>query len=72
LKFAAEATTKSAQKGVENSVNGVKGYWWFMFVSKFDIMRGVAIDYMHSILLGAVKMLLTLWNDIQRRNMVYL
>lgn len=34
-----------------------------MFVPKFDIIRGVAIDYMHSTLLGVVKMLLTLWSD---------
>ena len=63
LEFAAEATKKSAQKGIQNSVNGVKGYSWFMFVPKFDIIRGVAIDYMHSTLLGVVKMLLTLWSD---------
>ena len=63
MEFAAEATKKSAQKGIQNSVNGVKGYSWFMFVPKFDIIRGVAIDYMHSTLLGVVKMLLTLWSD---------
>ena len=34
-----------------------------MFVPKFDIIRGVAIDYMYSTLLGVVKMLLTLWCD---------
>ena len=34
-----------------------------MFVPKFDIIRGVVIDYMHSTLLGVVKMLLTLWSD---------
>ena len=56
LKFAAEATKKSAQNGIQNSVKGVKGYSWFMFVPKFDIIRGVAIDYMHSTLLGVVKM----------------
>ena len=63
LKFAAEATKKSAQNGIQNNVKGVKGYSWFMFVPKFDIIRGVAIDYMHSTLLGVVKMLLTLWSD---------
>ena len=63
LKFAAEATKKSAENGIQNSVKGVKGYSWFMFVPKFDIIRGVAIDYMHSTLLGVVKMLLTLWSD---------
>ena len=34
-----------------------------MFIPKFDIIKGVAIDYMHSTLLGVVKMLLTLWSD---------
>ena len=34
-----------------------------MFVPKSDTIRGVAIDYMHSTLLGVVKMLLTLWSD---------
>ena len=34
-----------------------------MFVANFDVIRGVAIDYMHSTLLGVVKMLLTLWSD---------
>ena len=63
LKFAAEATKKSAQNGMPNSVKGVKGYSWCMFIPKFDIIRGVAIDYMHSTLLGVVKMLLTLWSD---------
>ena len=63
LKFAAEATKKSAQIGIPISVKGVKGCSWFMFISKFDIIRGVAIDYMHSTLLGVVKMLLTLWSD---------
>jgi len=63
LKFAAEATKESAQKGTPSSVKGVKGYSWFMFIPKFDIIRGVAIDYMHITLLGVVKMLLTLWID---------
>lgn len=63
LKFASEAFKQSAQDGTKHSVKGVRGYSWFMFVPKFDIIRGVAIDYMHSTLLGVVKMLLTLWND---------
>ena len=39
----------------------MKGFSWFMFVPKFDIIRGVAVDYMHGTLLGVVKMLLQLW-----------
>ena len=34
-----------------------------MFVLIFDIIKGVATAYMHSTLLGVVKMLLTLWSD---------
>lgn len=63
LKFAAEAAKQAAQDGKQHTVNGVKGFSWFMFVTKFDVIRGVAIDYMHSTLLGVVKMLLTLWCD---------
>ena len=39
-----------------------------MFVPSFDIIRGVALDYMHCILLGVVKMLLNLWFDKAYRN----
>ena len=31
--------------------------------TKFDVISRTAIDYMHSVLLGVVKMLLTLWTD---------
>lgn len=34
-----------------------------MFVPGFDIIRGIAFDYMHCVLLGATKMLMTLWFD---------
>ena len=48
-----------------------KGQMWiFYFVkwnnrlrTKFDVISRTAIDYMHSVLLGVVKMLLTLWTD---------
>ena len=36
---------------------------WSMFFPGFDIISGVAIDYMHCVLLGITKMLLTLWTD---------
>lgn len=42
---------------------GVKGLSWSMYLPKFDVTSGTAIDYMHSVLLGVVKMLLTLWTD---------
>ena len=59
--FAASAMRQTAVDGKPSSVNGVKGYSWAMFIPKFDIIRGVGIDYMHCALLGVVKMLLSLW-----------
>lgn len=44
-------------------VCGVKGYSWFMFIPGFNIIDGVAIDYMHGALLGVMKMLMGLWFD---------
>ena len=41
-------------------MKGVKGYSWVIFVPQLDIIRAVAIDYMHGTLLGVTKMLLTL------------
>lgn len=61
LKFAAAATEKAAKSGVETNEKGVKGFSWCVVIPKFDIIRGIAIDYMHGTLLGVVKMLLTLW-----------
>ena len=59
--FAGVATSNTAKDGVQRCMKGVKGFSWFMFVPKFDIIRGLAIDYMHGTLLGVTKMLLTLW-----------
>ena len=44
-------------------VCGVKGYSWFMFIPGFDIIKGIAVDYMHCVLLGVTKTLMTLWFD---------
>lgn len=44
-------------------VCGVKGYSWFMFIPGFDIIKGIAVDYMHCVLLGVTKTLITLWFD---------
>lgn len=43
--------------------NGVRGHSWFLFVPKFHIIENVAIDYMHRLVLGVVKMLVSLWFD---------
>ena len=42
-------------------VNGVKGPCWLSALKYYDIIEGTAIDYMHCVLLGIVKMLLRLW-----------
>ena len=45
------------------TVKGVKGMTWSMLIPGFNIIYGVAIDYMHCVLLGITKMLLSLWTD---------
>ena len=64
----ARAADSLLLEGKQTSVFGVKGSTWFMFVPSFDIVRGVALDYMHCILLGVMKMLLNLWFDKAYRN----
>jgi len=41
-------------------VSGVREYSWFMFIRGFDIIKGVAVDYMHCVLLGVTKTIMTL------------
>jgi len=49
-------------KGKSNAVaHGIKGPSWFILFPKFNIIDGVAIDYMHGVLLGVQKRLLHLW-----------
>ena len=43
------------------SQQGVKGLSWLFRCPHFDIIRGVTIDYMHTICLGVVKTLLEKW-----------
>lgn len=62
LKHAYDAH-KSKLEGKYAPVFGVKGYSWFMFIPGFDIIKGVAVDYMHCVLLGVTKMLMMLWFD---------
>ena len=42
------------------TVLGIKGPSWFSYIQP-DIVGGTAIDYMHCVLLGNVKKMLTLW-----------
>lgn len=41
--------------------NGIKGPSWLILFPEFNIIDGVAIDYMHGVLLGVQKLLLRLW-----------
>ncbi|XP_062567995.1 uncharacterized protein LOC134230240 [Saccostrea cucullata] len=66
-----EAETNKTNGGKQSAVSGVKGLTWFSYFPHFNIVRGVAIDYMHCVLLGVVKMLLTLWFDKSHRNEPY-
>ena len=54
---------KSKLEGKYAPVCGVKGYSWFRFIPGFDIIKDIAVDYMHCVLLGVTKMLTTLWFD---------
>ena len=63
-----EAENKKSNDGKQCTVFGVKGLSWFSYMQPFNIIRGVAIDYMHCVLLGIVKMHLTLWFDKTHRN----
>lgn len=61
-----EAEQKKAN-GI-NNIRGVKGLGYFNYLPNFDIVRGVSVDYMHCVLLGVMKMMMTLWFDKAHRN----
>ncbi|XP_071795450.1 uncharacterized protein [Asterias amurensis] len=67
MQFAKEAHDIMVKTGGKKVVYGVKGYSCFCFVQKFDIIRSVAIDYMHGVMLGVVKMCTKLWFDSKFR-----
>ena len=58
-RVAEEYKTNSTKK----NEYGIKGLHWLHFLPNFDIVRGVAVDYMHCIMLGIMKMMLSLWFD---------
>jgi hypothetical protein len=41
----------------------VKGPSWLCKIPQFDIINGMAVDYMHCVLLGVSRLLLQLWFD---------
>ena len=51
--------------------NGVLGPSWFGSLKYYDLIRGTAVDYMHSCLLGVVRRLLNLWLNSQNHNKTY-
>ncbi|XP_066912244.1 uncharacterized protein [Clytia hemisphaerica] len=56
--YAIEAINSS-----EAHVKGVKGPSPLMLVPDYDVIRGMGIDYMHAVLLGVTKLLMSFWFD---------
>ncbi|XP_028408833.1 uncharacterized protein LOC114531425 [Dendronephthya gigantea] len=56
-----EALARANDGVARYTVNGVKGPSWLSQLSHFDLVNSIAIDYMHGVLLGTQKLLLTLW-----------
>lgn len=65
-----EDTKKSAYDAQRSGkpVNGVKDHSLFHLVPKFNIIENVAKDYMHGLVLGVVKMLVSLWFNLSHHN----
>ena len=61
LENAHEAIELRKNGNLDKHVVGIKGKSWFMTLSSFHLVDGVAIDYMHGLLLGVQKKLLQLW-----------
>ena len=49
------------QQRAKHNVNGVIAMSWGLILPKFNIILGTPVDYMHAVLLGVVKLLITLW-----------
>ena len=47
-----------------SNINGIKGPSVVMFCPAFDVMKVTAINYMHFVCLGIVRMLLNLWFNV--------
>ena len=58
-----EAHCLDAAKALKDDTveNGVKGPSWFMKLTHYDIIWGTTVDYMHCLLLGVMKLLMSLW-----------
>ena len=60
-RHAKEALTNQLNGKKDYIVHGIKGPTWFRLLRHFDYVAGIGIDYMHGVLLGVQKLLLTLW-----------
>ncbi|KAL7404230.1 hypothetical protein ABVT39_011719 [Epinephelus coioides] len=45
----------------KTTVKGVKGPCWLSKLKSYNLTKGTAIDYMHSVLLGVMRLLMVLW-----------
>ncbi|KAK7880001.1 hypothetical protein WMY93_033332 [Mugilogobius chulae] len=45
----------------KTTVKGVKGPCWLSKLKSYDLIKGTAIDYMHSVLLGVMRLLMIQW-----------
>jgi len=57
-----ETHNVNSRKALREStiVEGIKGPPWLMKLTHYDIIRGTSIDYMHCVLLGVMKLLMSL------------
>ena len=56
---------------LQYAVVGVKGFTWGLTLPGFDLIRGMVIDYMHAVLLGVMKHLMTLWFSAKDQSKEY-
>lgn len=52
-------------------INGVKGPSWLRKLTNYDIIDGTTVDYMHCVLLGVMRQLLSLWIGSEHHNEQY-
>ncbi|XP_053387539.1 uncharacterized protein LOC128551126 [Mercenaria mercenaria] len=52
-------------------VRGIKGPSMLMLCPKYDCIKGTAVDYMHMLCLGLVRLLLNLWFNVSNSSQVF-
>jgi len=50
-----------ARNAMTDITSRIKGPSWLMLLHNYNIVDGTAIDYMHCVLFGITKLLLSLW-----------